>query len=208
MPLEIHNYSCSSTLISGISETIEFDISPHPVDFHCLPWLTNCLPDLCSRRSWADPTFETRRSRQGWTCLVRVNNREYTADTTYPTENMAREKAAESAYFICYNFSVNDGMYPGQRQGQAGVTQGLPVAIGTGRHSNRYNNAEYTVVSAYGDALSRESSPRTSDSDLEHSTSRRSSASSSGSPPVCMCNRGYVSRHSRCGHCLREAGWY
>jgi hypothetical protein len=98
-------------------------------------------------------------------------------------------------------------MYPGQRQGQAGVTQGLPVAIGTGRRANRYHS-EYTGVSAYGDGLSRESSPRTSDSDLEHPASRRSSASSTGAPPVCMCGRGYIARHARCGYCLREAGWY
>jgi len=165
------------------------------------------LTNLCSRRSWADPTFETHRSRKGWTSRVRVNNREYTADSVYPTENLAREKAAECAYFICYNFSVNDGMYPGQRQGQAGVTQGLPVAIGTGRRSSRYTG-EYTGVSAYGDGLSRESSPRTSDSDLEHPTSRRSSASSNSAPPVCMCGRGYITRNARCGYCLREAGWY
>lgn len=39
---------------------------------------------------------------------------------------------------ICRNFSANDGMYPGQRPGQSGsVVQGLPVAIGAGRRSNR-----------------------------------------------------------------------
>jgi len=170
------------------------------------------LISLCERRSWAEPIFETRRSRQGFTCRVRVNNREYTSDTAYASEKLAREKAAESAYNLCYNFSVNDGMYPGQRQGQAGVTQGLPVAIGTGRRQSRYGT-EYTGVSAYGDTLSRNSSrsPQTVDgSDTETPGSRKSSVSSHGSPTphVCMCARGYIVQHSRCGYCLREAGWY
>ena len=114
-----------------------------------------------------------------------MNNREYNSGTAYSSEKLAQEKAAESAYFLCYNFSVNDGMYPGQRQGQAGVTQGLPVAIGTGRRQSRYNS-EYTGVSAYGDSLSRNSSrsPTTVDgSDVEQDlpASRKSSVSSYGS---------------------------
>jgi hypothetical protein len=184
--------------------------------------------DLCQRRNWADPVFNATRTRQGWTSRVRVNNREYTSDEPYPTETLACEKAAELAYFICYNFSVNDGMYPGQRAGQAGVVQGLPVAIGTGRgrassarnhqnhrRSNYHSGSmDYAVPSAYaGSTVSRESSPRTSDSDLDHPTtaSRRSSASSAGSgppAPVCMCGRGYVMRYARCGYCLREVGRY
>jgi hypothetical protein len=168
----------------------------------------HAVPDLCHRRSWADPIFECRRSRQGYTCRVRVNNREYTCDNSYATENLAREKAAESAYYICYNFSINDGMYPGQQHGQAGVTQGLPVAIGTGRRTSQYTN-DYLGINAYGDTLSRESSPRTSDSDIDQSSSRRSSASSSdAATPVCRCRRGYVFRYARCASCLREAGWY
>jgi hypothetical protein len=144
---------------------------------------------------------------------VRVNNREYSSDSAYGSEKLAREKAAESAYFICYNFSVNDGMYPGQRHGQAGVTQGLPVAIGTGRRQSRYTN-EYTGVSAYGDSLSRNSSrsPRTIDgNEVEPpSSSRKSSVSSHGSfgGGLCMCGRGQMVQHSRCGYCLRDAGWY
>lgn len=197
-------------IVDGCSISVEFLLLSFRfgLQFRCfIMFYIQYLTNLCHRRSWADPMFDTRRSRQGWSCKVRVNNREYTCDTVHPTENMAREKAAESAYFICYNFSINDGMYPGQQRGQAGVTQGLPVAIGTGRRQSRYAT-EYTGVSAYGDTLSRESSPRTSDSDLEHPASRRSSASSSGSASVCRCGRGYITRHSRCGYCLREAGWY
>jgi hypothetical protein len=188
----------------------------------------NMMLGLCQRRSWADPVFDSTRTRNGWISRVRVNNREYTSDEPYPSERLAREKAAELAYFICYNFSVNDGMYPGQRAGQAGVVQGLPVAIGTGRgrtstgrhhQGHRRGNyhsgsVDYTGPNAYaGSTMSRESSPRTSDSDLEHPTtgSRRSSSSSAGSgppTPVCMCGRGYVMRYSRCGYCLQEIGRY
>jgi len=179
-------------------------------------------------------------------CCVRVNNREYTCDDVFPTEKLAREKAAESAYNICYHFSVNDGMYPGQRAGQAGVKQGLPVAIGTGRgskggskskssrnHSSSSksksgaSSSDYYTSQIMGGPLyanspvlsntsrsrsSRESSPRTSDSDLEHGVGRRGSNSSSGSldqqqittAAVCYCGRGYIMQHSRCGYCLRE----
>jgi len=182
------------------------------------------LTSFCQRRSWAEPIFETSYSRQGWVCRVRVNNREYTSDTAYPVENVAREKAAESAYNICYNFSVNDGMMPGQRVGQAGVKQGLPVAIGTGRRSkgsrssrghsssssyaSNVYGSEYVGADAYGINLSRESSPRTSDSEVEHLPhgSRRSSSSSSsdssGMPPICYCRRGFVVKFSRCSYCL------
>ena len=62
-----------------------------------------------------------------------MNNREYTSDAEYQTDELARDAAATRAYLICRHFSVNDGMIPGQRQGQGGVVQGLPVAIGTGR---------------------------------------------------------------------------
>lgn len=64
--------------------------------------------------------------------MVRVNNREYKSDKVYKTEIMARENAAMSAYLICRNFSVNDGMYPAGVD-HGGVLQGIPVAIGTGR---------------------------------------------------------------------------
>ena len=62
-----------------------------------------------------------------------MNNREYTSDAEYESDELARDAAATRAYLICRHFSVNDGMIPGQRQGQGGVVQGLPVAIGTGR---------------------------------------------------------------------------
>jgi len=135
-----------------------------------------------------------------------VNNREYTCDDAYSTEELARDKAAESAYIVCRNFSVNDGMIPGQHRGQGGVRQGLPVAIGTGRQSRQYSG-----INAYGggSSSSEESSPRTSNSDLEATApSRRSSASSSSSSnSICYCRRAYISRYERCEYCCREAGW-
>jgi len=168
--------------------------------------------DLCNRRRWADPLFETNNSRRGWTCRVRVNNREYTCDTAYQTEEIARDKAAESAYMICRNFSVNDGMYPGQRQGQAGVVQGLPVAIGAGRRGHRHRN-DYVAPSSYSSGSSSgDSSPRTSDTELETSNRRTSSTAAATTAAtgatICYCQRGYISRHGRCEYCMREAGWY
>lgn len=105
---------------------------------------------LCTRRNWPEPQFELFRTRKGHGCVVRVNNREYsTGDTAYGTEELARNAAATQAYMICRNFSVNDGMMPGQRPGMAmasssssssatdPVCQGLPVAIGAGRNRPR-----------------------------------------------------------------------
>lgn len=89
---------------------------------------------LCRRRQWSDPLYDIYSSNGGFTCIVRVNNREYQTDTIYGNEMLAREDAAMRAYLICRNFSVNDGMYPsGNRNGA--VMQGLPVAIGTERRS-------------------------------------------------------------------------
>lgn len=78
--------------------------------------------------------YESYSTNPGYTCVVRVNNREYHTDTAYGNEVLARENAAMRAYLICRNFSVNDGMYPtGHNRG--GVLQGMPVAIGTERRS-------------------------------------------------------------------------
>lgn len=164
------------------------------------------LTNLCERRHWPDPHFEPHQSRNGWTCRVRVNNREYTCDTNYHSEEQARDKAAESAYMICRNFSINDGMYPGQKQGQPGVVQGLPVAIGTGRQSTQRYASVYSLLYSNGSASS---SPRTSESDLEIPSGRRSSANSSASQyTICNCRRAYVSQQAKCELCVREGVWY
>jgi len=166
--------------------------------------------DLCHRRRWPDPHFEPSCSPNGWTCRVRVNNREYICDHPYSSADLARDKAAELAYMICRNFSFNDGRYPGQKQGQAGVTQGLPVAIGTGRRSNRHHSSgDYAVTSAYGrygESSSGGSSPRSSETELD-TGSRRSSASSPDVAEVCYCHRGHVIQYQLCAYCLREYGW-
>ncbi|OJJ89095.1 uncharacterized protein ASPGLDRAFT_41028 [Aspergillus glaucus CBS 516.65] len=108
------------------------------------------LSSLCKRRHWPDPLYSPYKTttpspttgpntgpnpntnNPGYTCTVRVNNREYQTDTICESEQLARENAAMRAYLICRNFSVNDGMYPtGHDHG--GIVQGVPVAIGTGR---------------------------------------------------------------------------
>ncbi|KAI9835098.1 MAG: hypothetical protein M1838_005395 [Thelocarpon superellum] len=116
------------------------------------------LSSLCRRRRWPDPLYECYQTATGYRCTARVNHREYQTDTVYESESLARENAAMRAYLICRNFSVNDGMYPaGHKKG--GVVQGLPVAIGTGRH------ATYDAGSSgSGGYTSGGSSPRSSDS--------------------------------------------
>ena len=157
--------------------------------------LTTALPDLCNRRRWADPLFETRSSRHGWTCCVCVNNREYTCDTAYTTEERARDKAAECAYMICRNFSVNDGMYPGQGQGQVGVLQGLPVAIGTGRRNRHKNDSEST--NCYYGSSNDNTSAR-----IRDTISTSTNAVSLAAGTLCNCGRAYVSLHGQCGFCI------
>jgi len=104
------------------------------------------LQSLCRRRRWPDPLYESYGCTSGYTCVVRVNNREYQTDTIYETETLAQENAAMRAYLICRNFSVNDGMYPtGHDHG--GVIQGIPVAIGTGRRSRYVDDTDNSASS-------------------------------------------------------------
>ncbi|KAF2116352.1 hypothetical protein BDV96DRAFT_599080 [Lophiotrema nucula] len=161
------------------------------------------LTGLCNRRHWPDPLFQTYRTRHGYGCTVRVNNREYSTDNVeYETDELAKNAAATRAYMICRNFSVNDGMYPGQKPGQGGVVQGLPVAIGTGRRNTCSSN-EYDSASSSGG-----NSPRSSDCGLDADPSkRRSSKSSASSVGSCYCGRGHVRAYERCTYCLREAGY-
>ncbi|KAI9806125.1 MAG: hypothetical protein M1833_004532 [Piccolia ochrophora] len=125
-------------------------------------WLSISSSGLCRRRRWPDPLYESYQTSSGFCCTVRVNHREYQTDTVYETETLARENAAMRAYLICRNFSVNDGMYPvGHKKGA--IVQGLPVAIGTGRHSA--SNYETSSTSSGGGGYgSGGSSPRSSDS--------------------------------------------
>ncbi|KAF2493370.1 hypothetical protein BU16DRAFT_78125 [Lophium mytilinum] len=163
------------------------------------------LTGLCTRRHWPDPLYECYRTRHGFGCTVRVNNREYTTDVDYETDELARNAAATRAYMICRNFSVNDGMYPGQRQGQGGVIQGLPVAIGTGRRNTYSSNTDYdSGSSTYAETGSGGNSPRSSDCGLESASRRSSKSSTSGS---CYCGRGTIRAYERCNSCLRESGY-
>ncbi|KAF2753888.1 hypothetical protein EJ05DRAFT_504489 [Pseudovirgaria hyperparasitica] len=159
------------------------------------------LTGLCQRRHWPEPSYDSYRTRRGYYgCTVRVNNREYTTDEDYETDDLARNAAATRAYMICRNFSVNDGMYPGQRQGQGGIVQGLPVAIGTGRRNTQSSIND----SDSGSTGSGGSSPRGSDSGLPQTHSRHTSKSS---VETCYCGRGHVRAYERCQRCLQECGW-
>lgn len=120
----------------------------HPID--------NFQTGLCRRRRWPEPTYEAYATTGGYTCVARVNNREYQTDSTHESETLARENAAMRAYLICRNFSVNDGMYPsGHKEG--GAVQGVPVAIGTGRKASRDDDTDTSISS--GGSWSGGSSP-------------------------------------------------
>ncbi|CRL27797.1 unnamed protein product [Penicillium camemberti] len=94
------------------------------------------LTSLCRRRNWPEPIYNAYISNSGYTCTVRVNNREYRTDSICSNETLARESAAMRAYLICRNFSVNDGMYPAGHE-HGGAVQGMRVAIGAGRKPAR-----------------------------------------------------------------------
>ncbi|KAM3416269.1 hypothetical protein BST61_g7875 [Cercospora zeina] len=191
---------------------------------------TMYLSSVCQRRQWPEPHYEPYRTRSGCHCKVRVNNREYCTEVPYASEGLARDGAAQKAYMICRNFSVNDGMGPGQRPGQ--TVQGLPVAIGTGRGGKRGSAASYdTASSTDGTSSSGGNSPRSTESGFEqqirhvtpqvpkpaptshhHHHSRRTKASSATSATAkdgyrCYCQRAPVRAYGRCGWCLQESGW-
>lgn len=176
---------------------------------------------VCQRRQWPDPHYEPYRTRNGHYCKVRVNNREYSTEVPYASESLARDGAAQKAYMICRNFSVNDGMFPGQRPGQrtsGGAIQGLPVAIGTGRRSNRSSAVSYDTGSTDGTS-SGGNSPRSTESGFEQqiqqvtqqvpkpSSAASHKKSKGGEAYMCYCQRGTVRAYGRCGWCLRENGW-
>ncbi|KAJ5129318.1 uncharacterized protein N7515_005357 [Penicillium bovifimosum] len=106
------------------------------------------LTSLCRRRNWPEPIYNASTSGTGYTCTVRVNNREYQTDNVCASETLARESAAMRAYLICRNFSVNDGMYPAGHD-DGGIVQGMRVAIGSGRGkgSGKNMNGEEDAVS-------------------------------------------------------------
>lgn len=91
---------------------------------------------VCQRRDWPNPVYQVSRSRAGYTCVVRVNNREYQTPKQHQSKLLAKEAAATTAYSIVANFSANHAMHPaGFASG--GVIQGNPVPVGSGRHARR-----------------------------------------------------------------------
>ncbi|KAJ5792333.1 uncharacterized protein N7503_008311 [Penicillium pulvis] len=116
------------------------------------------LASLCRRRHWQEPSYEAYTAQTGFTCTVRVNNREYQTESVCASEALAQESAAMRAYLICRNFSVNDGMIPaGHARAHGGAVQGIPVAIGTGRKTRDDDDTEGSTSS--GGSWSGGSSP-------------------------------------------------
>ena len=91
---------------------------------------------VCQRRVWPNPVYHVSSSRAGYTCVVRVNNREYQTRKYHDSELLAKEAAATTAYSIVANFSAHHTTHPaGFTCG--GVIQGNPIPVGSGRHARR-----------------------------------------------------------------------
>ena len=101
--------------------------------------LTSARTGLCQRRQWPEPYYEVTPGRHGYTCVVRVNNREYQTSGCHATEVTSKEAAATVAFNICRSFSVCDGMYP-QGFAHDNIVQGRAVPVGAGR-SHRQSHA-------------------------------------------------------------------
>lgn len=94
---------------------------------------------VCQRRVWPTPVYRVSSSRAGYTCVVRVNNREYQTRKHHDSEILAKEAAATTAYSIVANFSAHHQTYPaGFTSG--GVIQGNPIPVGSGRHVRRVDS--------------------------------------------------------------------
>ena len=106
------------------------------VDLACLQRANKISVGLCQRRQWSEPHYEVTPSRHGYSCVVRVNNREYQTSKYYPSEVTAKEAAATIAFNICRSFSVNDGMYP-NGFAHDNIVQGRAVPVGAGRATRR-----------------------------------------------------------------------
>lgn len=109
--------------------------------------IINCVTnriylDLCRRRGWRDPMYETYKGGSGFTCLVLVNGRQYQTDLTYVTDILAQENAAMNAFRVCQQFSTNMGMLA-----HNGVVQGLPV-MESGRYKRRGGGRRSTAFSS------------------------------------------------------------
>jgi len=111
------------------------------------PLLTVSFPGLCQRRQWPEPHYQSYLTEYGIRCVVRVNNREYHTDLGFENEILAFENAAQRAYLICRNFSVNDGMLPGSK---GTSKQGKPVAIGHERRSILSDDGSISIGSSSG----------------------------------------------------------
>lgn len=101
-----------------------------------MQWANKISIGLCQRRQWSEPFYEVKPSRRGYTCVVRVNNREYQTSKYHPSEVTAKEAAATIAFNICRSFSVNDGMYP-NGFAHDNIVQGRAVPVGAGRTTRR-----------------------------------------------------------------------
>lgn len=151
------------------------------------------LQGLCQRRSWPEPSFECHRTYTGYTCTVRVNNRDFKTSSQHPTPEMAMDGAAMQAYMYCRDVSKNSA----QPRASGGTLQGTPAPVGTGR-----SKMSHAAVSRMSQASSNFDSRRFSSSDS--GSDRRSSVSSSASFGTCSCGTSPYRAFDRCEMCIRR----
>ncbi|KAF2648702.1 hypothetical protein K491DRAFT_578028, partial [Lophiostoma macrostomum CBS 122681] len=140
------------------------------------------LTGLCNRRHWPDPLFQTYRTRYGYGCTVRVNDREYSTDVEYETDSLAQNAAATRAYMICRNLHVDTS-----------IIQGRPVAF---RHETR-NTVSSSYIRDTASEASVISSGVGSVTSVRSAPQRRTRNEFLG----CYCGRGDIRAYERCIYC-------
>ena len=136
--------------------------------------------DLCSRRQWPEPVFTPMIDGRGYTCIARVNNREYQSDPGHGSPSLAQEDAAMQAYWRCQNFSRNDGKHP-KESGRGQKVQGRPIAIGTERASTYSDDSRSSGSRSGGSSPTSIGSFSASYYGSSHRTASHKAHSSSGS---------------------------
>lgn len=97
------------------------------------------LSSLCRRRRWPDPLYEPFVCGAGYACNVRVNHRDYQAESIHETEDLAKEAAAMRAYLICRNLSASDSL-----------TSGAAGSLPTGQSQQTNSSSSVGVLSHTG----------------------------------------------------------
>ncbi|EGX49547.1 hypothetical protein AOL_s00078g36 [Orbilia oligospora ATCC 24927] len=105
------DWRCSYTFTGKSYGAIEDQFSHRKTNVADISWIhakpISSFPGLCRRRRWPDPHYEVLQCNGGYSCIVRVNHREYYCENISESEVLAREAAAQRAY----QFSVNESQF-------------------------------------------------------------------------------------------------